>query len=242
VAFLNKVIQESDFESSIESLTENTRNGIQNTINHFSKYCESQGSTKEEAIEEMQITKNKKEIFRALQGFVNFLAKNGIASSSIPIMFSHLRAYLYHHNIPITDQDRKHEIKYPKIIEDEKHGLEVEEFKKLLHFANPKKKALYFLMLASALRIGEVVQLRKNDLKLIDKDHFMITVRGITTKTGKGRITFIGKEAKRYVFPFWKQANDNDFIFATCFLLDRLQHQFQFQLELTSMRLVLNNQ
>ena len=66
---------------------------------------------------------------------------------------------------------------------------------------------------SSGLRIGEAVQLKKNDLTLIDKDHFMIIVRGKTTKTGKGRKTFMSKEATKAVYPYWKKAND--FIFAT---------------------------
>ncbi len=111
MGFLNKIASETDFTNQIESLKENTRAGIDNTKKQFSKFCEDQGSSYEEAVEEMKIAQNKKDVFKALQKFVNWLTKKGIAHSSIPIYFSHLRTILYYHGIPITDQERKKEIK-----------------------------------------------------------------------------------------------------------------------------------
>jgi len=214
MGFLKKVNQELDLTDQIESLRPNTKAGIANTKRQFSLFCESEGSSYDDAIEEMKITKNKKDVFKALQSFVNWLTKNGIAHSSIPIYFSHLRTILYYHGIPITDQERKKEIKYPKITEDEKHGLTVEEIKLILETAGRKKKALYLMMLSSGLRIGEAVQLKKQDLELLD-GNFMIKVRGNTTKIQKGRTTFMSKEATRLVIPFWKMLDDNKLIFGT---------------------------
>jgi len=140
MGFLKKLNQEIDFTDQIEALKENTRSGIENTKKQFSMFCEEQGSSLEEAIDEMKITQNKKDVFKALQLWVNWLTKKGISHSSIPIYFSHLRTFLYYHGIPITDQERKKEIKYPKITEDEKHGLTIEEVKQLLETAGRKKE------------------------------------------------------------------------------------------------------
>ena len=214
MGFLKKLNQEIDLTDQLESLKENTRSGIENTKKQFSMFCEEQDSSLEEAIKEMKITKNKKDVFKALQSWVNWLTKKGIAHSSIPIYFSHLRTILYYYGIPITDQERKKEIKYPKITEDEKHGLTIDEIKLLLETAGRKKKSLYVMLLSSGLRIGEAVQLKKKDLKLVEHN-FMINVRGAITKTQKGRTCFMSKEATRLVIPLWKTIDDNDLIFAT---------------------------
>ena len=128
MGFLETITEKEDFSSSIESLKENTQNGITNTIEHFTKFVEETGSNLEDAIEEMKIAPDKKIVFKTLQIWVNWLGKNGISPSSIPIMFSHLRTHLYYYGIEISNQDRKRNIKYPKIIEDEKHGLSKSEF------------------------------------------------------------------------------------------------------------------
>jgi len=214
MGFLKKVNQKSDLTSQIESLNDNTKAGIKNTKKQFSSFCEDQGSSFEEAIDEMKIAQNKKDVFKALQSFVNWLTKKGISHSSIPIYFSHLRTILYYYEIPITDQERKKEIKYPKISEDEKHGLTKEEIKQLLESTNLKRKALYLMLLSSGLRIGEAVQLKKKDLELVGAN-FMIKVRGDTTKTKKGRTSFMSIEATRLVITLWKKLADDDLIFAT---------------------------
>jgi len=214
MVFLKNLNQKSDLMSQIESLNHNTRAGIENTRKQFTNFCKEQGSSFEEAIEEMKIAQNKKDVFKALQSFINWLTKKGIAHSSIPIYFSHLRTILYYYDIPITDQERKKEIRYPKITEDEKHGLTIEEIKQLLESTNLKRKALYLMLLSSGLRIGEAVQLKKKDLEIVG-NNFMIKVRGNTTKTQKGRTCFMSIEATRLVITLWKKLEDDDLIFAT---------------------------
>ena len=177
MGFLEKMAEKENFSSSIESLKENTQNGIENSIAHFTKFVEQTDSSLDNAIEEMKIAPDKKLVFKTLQLWVNWLGKNGISPSSIPIMFSHLRTHLYYHGIEISNQDRKRNIKYPKINSDEKHGLSKEEFKAILNVASPKRKALYLMMASSSLRIAEAVQVKKEDLAMIDKDHFSIKVR-----------------------------------------------------------------
>jgi len=56
MGFLETITEKEDFSSSIESLKENTQNGITNTIEHFTKFVEETGSNLEDAIEEMRIT------------------------------------------------------------------------------------------------------------------------------------------------------------------------------------------
>jgi len=140
--FLSKISEELDLESQIKTLKQNTRQGILNTKRQFSLFCESRNSTLEEAIEEMKIAKDKKEILAVLQTWVNWLTEQGMRHSTIPIMFSHLRTILYYQGIQITNQERKMSIKYPKISNDEKHGLTRDEIKLILETAGRKKNSL----------------------------------------------------------------------------------------------------
>jgi len=214
LSFLKKINQKADFSNGVETLSEGTQLGIENTIKQFSKFCVEQGSSLEEAIDEMKVAQSKKDVLKALQTWVNWLKNRGLSNGTIPIYFSHLRTYLYYHGVQVTDQERKREIKYPKITEDEKHGLSIDEIKGVLETANQKRKALYLMLLSSGLRIGEAVQLKKKDLVLVG-NNFMITVRGKTTKTQKGRICFMSREATKLVMWYWKKITDDSLIFAT---------------------------
>jgi len=213
MGFIKKVKQRSDFSNSIKTLKPSTKAAMNNTLKLFSKYCESENSTLDEAVEEMKIA-DKKDVFSALQGWVNWLYEKGLSTYSIPVYFSHIRTYLYFYGITISDQERKHEIKYPRIIQDEKHGLSLNEVKRILECSSPKRRPLYLTLLSSGIRIGEAMQLRKKDLQLINKN-FMINVRGETTKTQKGRKCFMSFEATKLVFPRWKSLKDNELVFAT---------------------------
>jgi len=147
LGFIKKIKQKSDFAASIKVLKPNTKAGIDNTLKLFSQYCKSENSTLEEATEEMKIA-DKRDTLKALQSWVNWLDERGISYSSIPTYFSHLRTYLYYHGIEISNQERKREIKYPKIIQDGKHGLSIKEIQQILSYARkPKKKALYLTLL-----------------------------------------------------------------------------------------------
>jgi len=53
MGFLETITKKENFSSSIESLKENTQNGIENTIAHFTKFVEQTDSSLENAIEEM---------------------------------------------------------------------------------------------------------------------------------------------------------------------------------------------
>jgi len=60
MVFLKNLNQKSDLMSQIESLNHNTKAGIENTRKQFTNFCEEQGSSFEEAIEEMKIAQNKR--------------------------------------------------------------------------------------------------------------------------------------------------------------------------------------
>jgi len=142
------------------------------------------------------------------------MIKKDYSASTIPIYYSCLRSHLYDNGIEITEQERKKNIKFPIIPDEEKHPLSVEEIKRIFEVAGFKRKSMYLVMLSSSMRIGEAVQLRKSDLKLV-KNRYMITIRSETTKKKKGRTTFMSREATKMVQSILSKIKDNDLIFGT---------------------------
>lgn len=72
------------------------------------------------------------------------------------------------------------------------------ELRKLVMHMPIHGKALYLLLPSSGLRIGEALQLKRNDLNLKGKPA-KINVRGEYTKTGNSRVTFASREAKEAI-------------------------------------------
>ncbi len=207
-------LSDEDFEEKIE-MAESTQEGSKNALRLFEKFCKTRDTpTIQDAIEEMKVAPHKKMIFKALQSWIRWLIKNDYSASTIPIYYSYLRSHLYDNGIEITEQDRKKNIKFPTIPEEEKHPLSLEEIKKIFAVASFRRKTMYLAMLSSSMRIGEAVQLRKSDLKLV-KNRYMITIRSETTKKKKGRTTFMSREATRLVQSIISQIKDNDLIFGT---------------------------
>jgi len=115
--------------------------------------------------------------------------------------------------IKFHPDDVRHEISLPKILEKEKHGLKIDEIKKILGDIRIRKKALYLAQLSSGMRIGELVRLRKKHLDF-STNRIMVKIPAEFTKLGRARTTFFSKEfEKLYLFKL-KQLDDNDLIFA----------------------------
>ena len=88
-----------------------------------------------------------------------------------------MKKYLRHLGIKITSDDVKENLEFPQKQEEEPYPLQLEEFRAILEIAKPKKKALYYALIDSAMRIGEAVQIRKKDL---DLETERITINGHT--------------------------------------------------------------
>ncbi|NIM44077.1 MAG: tyrosine-type recombinase/integrase [Nitrososphaeria archaeon] len=73
-----------------------------------------------------------------------------------------------------------------------------EEFRKIITHMPIQGKALYLMLAASGMRIGEALQLRLEDIEL-DSDPVKVKIRGEYTKTGNPRIAFVSSEAREAV-------------------------------------------
>jgi integrase len=151
-------------------------------------------------------------IFDVLQLYINWLGKNDIQPRTVLFYFSALKRYLHYQGIKFHPDDIKLNLVFPKIAEIDKHGLTTDEIKQILDNSKPRKKALYLTQISSGMRIGELVQLRKKDFDLT-KARIMIRLPAKITKLKRARITFISKEAAKYVRPILNQIDDNDLVF-----------------------------
>lgn len=109
-------------------------------------------------------------------------------------------------------EDVKQNIEFPRVVEEEKHGLTKDEIKKILDYASPRRKALYLTLLSSGMRIEETCALRKRDFDE-SLDRIQIHIPGKYTKTKKARTTFISREAAKYVTPILSKINPDKLVF-----------------------------
>jgi len=155
--------------------------------------------------------KNSEDALEQLQLWVNWNSKR-ISPSTVRHYFILIKPYLYYKGIKFHPDDVKQEIRFPKVLENEKHGITQNEIKRLFEYLNPTKKALYLCQLSSAMRIGELMRLRVKQLDF-SLDRIMVKIPAEHAKSGKSRITFFSKEAAKYLKPLLKNLDNNDLVF-----------------------------
>jgi site-specific recombinase XerD len=127
--------------------------------------------------------------------------------------FSHIKDYLRKcHGVRITSDDVRAYIKFPKQMKVQREPLELEDIKKLLEFADPQRRALYYTLLSSAMRLGEGLSLKKHSFN-IDVRPIEIHLRAQDTKTGEARTCYISEEAWEKVAPIYNATNDGEYLF-----------------------------
>jgi site-specific recombinase XerD len=132
--------------------------------------------------------KDANEVYR---DFVVKLASSNLAPKSVAAWSASLKKFFSSNGIEIT---RKVPIKIYNVHEDSLPSRE--ELKKTMEKCNLKARVCIALMSASGLRIGELHQLKMGDVDM-EKDPATIKIRAIGAKERKGRITFVGGQAKK---------------------------------------------
>ena len=153
-------------------------------------------------------------VYDITQNWINHNFERGLNPKSIKLYFEHVKSYLYFLGFKIYQEDIKQKLVFPKIYEEEKHPLTLDEIIKILEAVSHKKKTLYLFLVSSGMRIGEAVQIRKKDIHLTLKRP-MIKIPAKITKTGRGRTTFISSEAWAFLQPIYNKIKEDDYIFGT---------------------------
>ncbi|WP_182128421.1 site-specific integrase [Nitrosopumilus sp. b3] len=217
-----------------KSESDNTRTCAKTSLTMFEYFCTTKKTTKIKMIQYYQelFNQNKPDIRRiclSLDNFIQFLNEdhdeiilNKIGQKlfkkkspkTIKTYFSFLKSYLRQcHGIRITTDDVKDYIQFPKQRREQRRPLELKTVKKIMNYASPARKALYYTLISSGMRIGECLALRKKDFHL-NENPVRITLEAEITKTKESRETYISNEALEKLKSILEKKQDNDLVFS----------------------------
>lgn len=165
-------------------------------------------------------------ICTSLQKWVRFMSKDNPnefhrrlmtwkakKTRTIKVLFGHFKSYLRKcHGIRLTTDDVKDYIIFPRRETQAREPTSLKDLKDILAYATPKRKALYYVLLTSGMRLGEGLTLKKTNFK-IDVRPIQIHLRAQDTKTGEARDTFITEEAWEKVAPIYEATKDGEYLF-----------------------------
>jgi integrase len=135
------------------------------------------------------------------------------SSQSIQTYFSSIKEYLRKcHGIRLTSDDVKDFIRFPKDKKQLREPIELPILKKILADASPLRRALYYVLLTSGMRLGEALSLKKTSFNT-DVRPIQVHLRAQDTKTGEARDTYISEEAYERLAPILEKTNDGEYIF-----------------------------
>jgi len=126
--------------------------------------------------------------FDVLQEWINWNGRR-ISPKTVKHYFVLVKPYLHYKGIKFHPLDIKENLTFPKILENEKHGITLDEIKTLFEHLNPKKKALYLCQLSSGIRVGELMRMRKSQLDLT-KERIQVKIPAEHSKNQRRSYTF----------------------------------------------------
>ena len=134
-------------------------------------------------------------------------------SISIKSYWATIKDYLrICHGVRITSDDVKDYLKFPKDTKQHPEPLELEHIKLILAHADPKRRALYYVLLTSGMRTGEGLSLKRSNFKT-DVRPIRIHLHAKDTKTKEARDTFITEEAWERVKPIYDATEEGKRLF-----------------------------
>ena len=127
--------------------------------------------------------------------------------------FSTIKDYLRKcEGVRLTSEDVKDYITFPKHMKQQREPIQLEIIKKIMSHADPTRRALYYVLLTSGMRLGEGLSLKKTSFN-IDVRPIQVHLRAQDTKTGEARDTFISEEAWERVQPIYEVTKDGEYLF-----------------------------
>jgi len=166
----------------------------------------------DKSLDEMTVEfKDEQVAYDVLQAWINHNNKQ-VSSRTVKQYFNIIKSFLHYKGIKFHQMDIKENLRFPKILEDEKHGVTRIEIKKLFEYLKHKKRAMYLCQISSGMRIGELMRLRVNHLSLEGK-RIIVSIPAEHNKNGRARTTFFSKEAEKHLRPILRKLDDNDLIF-----------------------------
>ena len=137
-----------------------------------------------------------------LDQFFTFLSnykanrKVGYSNASISLYITAVKEFLNSQNLHIYAEDLKQKFRLPRKEVIYEEGLTKEKIVRILHNSSPKTQTAILMCISSAMRLGELVQLRISDIDF-STNPTTIYLRKDTTKTRQTRLTHITAEATK---------------------------------------------
>jgi len=214
-----------------KSESENTRVCAKTSLSVFECFCKTQGISKYVMIERYQRWFNQdkpdvRSICMSLDKLVNFMGKDhdeimisentsfkGKTPKTISIYLGFLKSYLrICHGIRLTNEDIQDYVQTPRHRKEPRKAVSLETLKTLFGKCDPTRRALYYVLVSSGMRLGEALSLKKSNFHM-DENPVRITILADDTKTKEGRETYISAEALERVKPILETKRDDQYIF-----------------------------
>lgn len=177
----------------IQSSSSNTLTGYRTGLKHFEKFV-SQNYQCDVQDLIAQLKDGKKDQYLFLNEFVVSLVKKGLKPKSVKLYVSAVKGYLRYCGVKIYSEDFKQVVKLPKPRRHREEPLTKELILRLLHNIPPRLQTVILVLVASGMRIGELVNLKISDVDFSSKPT-KIRIRAEITKTRESRDTFLTEEA-----------------------------------------------
>ena len=207
------------YRSKISYQSKGSQSGVFLSIGNFENYCMQQYG-KANIIPDM-LESTEIERFDTLQLWINYMNEtptertgNPLDPATVAMYFSRVKVYLHYMGIKLDTQDVKHELSFKRVSQEEKYGLTLDDINKILDGIYYPMKVQLMCQLSSLMRVGEIVQLRKNHL-VLDKENIIVKIPSKIAKLKKARTTFFSKEASDLLRPKLKTLSANDLVFGS---------------------------
>lgn len=162
----------------------------------------------------------------SLDKFVRFMSKDhddiqvnthatfkGKASRSIKLYFGTVKTYLrIVHGVKVTNEDIKDYVIFPKHRKEARKAISLDSLKLLFGKCDPERRALYYVLISSGMRLGEGLSLKKSNFH-IKETPIRISILADDTKTREARETYISAEAWERVKTVWDKKTDDEYLF-----------------------------
>jgi len=203
----NKQIEKTELSQSANTIRTNQHN-----IRNFEHFCQSKFNSNSNEIMLDASKDGKDGIIAVLQAWINWNLERKVLPRSIRSMASAIKTKFYENGGIILNKEDMKNLKFGKILKEARGIMTADMIENLINHADKKRKAQYMLQSCTAMRIGELLQLKKKHFDL-SKDRIQVNISAKMTKSGESRITFVSKECEKLLLPILKKLNDNDIVF-----------------------------